>query len=65
MNNQDFITREAALIVANTEHLYGTALTLNVNDVNAVEKFTNFNGVVRLALTTVAVEAYKLQEEAK
>lgn len=79
MNNQDYIVREAALVVNNTHHLYGTALTLNINDTNAVErfaqevivtiednageKFLNFNSAVRLALTTVAVESYKLQEE--
>ena len=81
MNNADFITREAALTVENTEHLYGTVLSINATDANAIkrlteevivtiednsgEKFLNFNEAVRLAIPTVAIAVYGMQEEAK
>ena len=81
MNNQEYITRNAALTVANTQVLYHTVLSMDILDANQVrklveevivqieddasEKFTNFNEAVRLATPAVILEAHELREAAK
>lgn len=81
MNNEDFIQREAALVIANTDYLYVQALSINPRNANAIKKlaeevlvaiqqnngqeFINFDAATRLAIPTIVVEVVLLQDEAK
>lgn len=81
MNNQEYITRNAAMTVANTQVLYHTVLSMDILDANQVrklveevivqieddasEKFTNFNEAVRLATPAVILEAHELRKAAQ
>jgi len=78
---QEYITRNAALTVANTQVLYHTVLSMDILDANQVrklveevivqieddasEKFANFNEAVRLATPAVILEAQQILNEAK
>lgn len=79
MNNEEFITRETAMTLSNTEFLYGTAISIDTSNLNNIKKlaeevitviekntgeeFKNFTAAVNTAIPTVMRESQNLQLE--
>ena len=77
---KEFIQQEIKLALANTSYLYGTVLSINVEDADQVQKlveeaisvietnqgwtFDNFNYAVKQAIPAATLEIARLQEMA-